>query len=115
QPPGLARLEPTGAELNRRCRARGDRPSERVLERRALETRGQERRQQHVAGADDRDRLDERRGRAEATAAPPLLAQERETAALVRDQDVAGAELREVVEREREVLLVVEVLADDRL
>ena len=44
-----------------------------------------------------------------------LLAQQRDAAVLGRDQHVPGAHLRDAVERQPEVLFVVELLADERL
>ena len=67
-----------------------------------------------VAGADRRDRLDPGREHPEA-AALALLAQQRDAALLGGDQHVARAHLGDPVERQPEVLFVVELLPDERL
>ena len=77
--------------------------------------RGDEAGEQHVAAS--RRRETGSTCGATRAVAPRLaaLAQAREAAALVRDQHVARAELGDVLEREREVLPLVELLADERL
>ena len=74
--------------------------AQRLLGRASGRVRGDERGQQHVAAADARDCLDLRR---DGAVAPRLaaLAQAREAAALVRDQDVARPQLGDVLERRR--------------
>ena len=70
--------------------------------------------EEDVAAADARDDLDLRRDRA-VSARLPALTQAGVAAALVGDQHVPRAELGDVLEREREVLPLVELLADERL
>src|SRR5439155_24678510 len=111
---GLSRVEASRAELdNRRGRA-ADRRPQRVSDRAAVEALGQVAAQEDVPGADRCDRLDARDRRAEALH-PPLLAHEREARGLLGDEDVARAEVGDRVERHRELLLVVELLADEAL
>ena len=82
---------------------------------RALVTdRGEELREEDVARADTRDRLDVRCERAQ----PPGLpadTEQREAAVLERDEDVARAHLGDRVERHQEVVVVLELLADELL
>src|SRR4051794_33949882 len=109
-----ARIEPSGAELERRRGTRCDRRPQRVLGRTLVEHTGHVAGEQHVAAPHCGDRLDLRGEHAEAVRLAPV-AQPSEAPGLVRDQDVAGAELRDVLERVREVLVLVELLADERL
>jgi hypothetical protein len=76
--------------------------------------RREEAREQDVARADGRDGFEPRRHRAK-EARLALLPQPCDAAGLGRDQDVARAELGDALECEQEVLLVVELLADERL
>ena len=110
----LAGIEPPGAELERRRGARPDRGPQRVLVRPAGLPGGQECRQQHVAAPDRRDRLDPRRDRPEA-AGLAALAKEREAAAseVMITFRAPSSAIRSSAEQE--VLVVVELLADERL
>src|SRR5581483_8701890 len=76
--------------------------------------RGEERREQHVLGRNRRDRLDTWRRCTEALRLPPL-AEKGDAAVLGRDDHVARAELGDSLEPELEVLVVVELLPDERL
>src|SRR6185503_14252007 len=114
QPARLARLEPARADLQRRRRAGGDRRAQGFLVRAPVEPRRDERGQQHVARADRRDRIDPRRGRPVARGLA-LVSQQRPAARLARDQDVARAHLGDRLEAGEEVVVVVELLADERL
>src|SRR3954464_5297897 len=97
----LGWLEAACADLLRGGGTRGDRAAEPVLEWPARRVRGDEGGEQEVAAADARDNL--KRGRRGAVPPRlPALAQAGEAAALVRDQHVPGAELGDVLERERE-------------
>ena len=69
QAAGLARLEPAGADLERRGGARGDRGAQRLLVRAAVEPRRDEGGEQDVARADRGDRVDARRDGAVAASA----------------------------------------------
>ena len=85
-----------------------------VVRRSLVDDRGEELREEDVPRADTRDRLDVRRERAD----PPGLPaepQQREAAVLERDEDVARAHLRDRVERHEEVVVVLELLADELL
>src|SRR3954470_606336 len=107
QPTRLPCLEPAGAQLERRGGGRGDRCAEGVVERLAVELRGEEGRDQGVPGPDRRDLLEPGGGDAE----PPgraVGAQAREAAVDARDEHVAGPLLRDRVEAEHEVLVVAE-------
>src|SRR5262245_9360887 len=114
QRPRLLRVEAPGAHLQRRRRSGRDRAAERVVCRAARRVGGDERGEQHIAAADHRDHLDLGSNRAIAPGLP-ALAQPSEAAGLVRDQHVARAQLGDVLQREREVLPLVELLTDQRL
>ena len=110
----LARVEASRAELDDRGRGAPDRRSQRVADAGAVEALGEIAAEQNVSGADGCDRLDARNRGAEPLR-PPLLAHEREARGLLRDEDVARAEVGDRVERHDEVLLVHELLADEAL
>src|SRR5215831_939581 len=77
--------------------------------------RGQEGGALDVAVADHRHGLEARRDGPEESRLLPVLAQSGHAAGLGRDQDVPCAELGDPLEREPEVLLVVELLPYERL
>src|SRR5919201_648760 len=114
KPAELALLEPSRSDLERRGGSRGHRRAEGVFRRLALQPRGQERRQEDVSRADDRDGIDARRGRAEPVRRA-LLAEQRVAPGRLRDQHVAGAPLGDRVEADDEVVDLVELLADETL
>src|SRR5438067_13532036 len=110
----LPLLEPSSADLESRSRAGRDRRTERILRRLAFQVRGEVGRQQDVARPDDRDRLDGRRP-CPVAVNDPLLTEQRPATGLLRDQDVAGTLLGDRAEPEDEVLVLVELLADEPL
>src|SRR5215218_3792318 len=115
EPAGLPGIEVAGADPERRRGAGGDGELQRLLRGPAGEVGGDELGEEDAAGADDGDGLDPgRRVRAVATHLP-ILPEERVAAALERDVHVTGAEFGDRVERHQEVLLVLELLADDVL
>src|SRR5947199_2803602 len=93
QAAGLARLEATRADLERGSRARGDRCSQRLFVRAALEPRPDEGGEQDVARADGGDRVDAGGDRAVADRLA-LVPQQRPATRLAGDQDVARAHFR---------------------
>src|SRR5204862_6443960 len=65
QPTDLARLEPAGADLERRSRTGGDGRLEHLVDRPLLQPAREERRQQHVARPDRGEWVDRRGAHAE--------------------------------------------------
>src|SRR5882672_5304044 len=114
QPARLSRVEAAGADLERRRGACGDGGAQRLLPRPAGVACGDERGEQDVAGADGRYRVDTRRDRAKADGLA-VVAEQRDASLLGRDQDVARSHLRDAVERDAVILVVVELLPDERL
>src|SRR5262249_20689613 len=108
----LLRFEAARAHLERRRGACGDRVLQCLFGRTSRGVRCDVGGEQDVAAADAGDRLDQRRRRPVA-ARLAALAEPCEAAALVRDQDVPRTQLGDVLEREREVLALVELLADE--
>jgi hypothetical protein len=114
EPLSLARIEPARAELDDGRRSATDRLPERVVERRRVEARREEAGEENVSCADRRDWLDARDRGAETTKRL-LLAEEPKARCLLGDQDVAGAEVGDRVERDEKVLVVLELLAHEAL
>ena len=92
----------TAARSASSCAAAGDRAARNAAE-------------QHVARADPRDRLDPRRDRRGSGATARSSRSSAKQPALGGDDHVPGAAVGDPVEREHEVLVVVELLADERL
>ena len=110
----VRRIEASGADLaHGRC-ARGDRGSDRVVRRALIADRREELASRTSPEPTPGDRLDVRRERSD----PPRLAadaHEGEAAVLERDEDVARAHLGDRIERHQEVVVVLELLADELL
>src|SRR6266404_806201 len=115
QASGLPRVELPGADLERRGGSRRDRGAQRLLVRPPGVAGRNERRQQHVAGANRRHRFDLRRVGTEANCFALLRAQQGDATFVGRDQDVARPHVRDAVERDPKVLVVMELLADECL
>ena len=108
---GSKRPAPTSQGRRGAC---GHGRTQRILRRAADVSRGEEPGEERIAGPDDRHRVHPWcDGSVEPRLA--LLAQARDAAGLGCDQHVSRAELRDPLECEQEVLLVVEFLADERL
>src|SRR3954454_7392714 len=114
QAAGLARLEPARTDLERGRGPGGHCRAECLLIGAAIESRRDEGGEQDVAGADDRDGVDQWRGRAVA-ARGTLVSEQRPAAGLTRDQGVPRPELGDRLQAGEEVVVVVELLADERL
>src|SRR6266511_176669 len=114
EPARFPRIEAPRSDLERRSGARRDGAPERLLGRAFGGEGGDEAGEQDVSGADGRDGIDPG-GRGAEVQLVALLPQERIAAGLLGDQHVSGSELGDLVECEDEVLLLVQLLADEAL
>src|SRR6266508_3097692 len=114
EPDRIAGLEAPGPDLERRGRARGDRAAEGVLEGPLRNAGGEKGGKEDVSGSDSRYGLHARRVGADQLPLP-LDPEEAETPRLRGDEDIAGAHVRDAVERHHKVLVVPELLPNQAL